>query len=160
MLSAAIAATFASCACAVVEDEGSARPSVAGSLRDSLWRRKPDEKSSREGTTCLGVLRCSTSVSTLSLSPSEEAYLSMRHDLCPGVEVLREEEPPPYSRSPEEPWHLGSGSRAWSGGAHAGACQSRGEPGGALANAAWSMRSITPLAGRTREYRWRSPCTV
>ena len=49
----------------------------------------------RERTTCLGVLSCSTSVSNLSLSPSEEAYLSVRRDFCPGDEVLREEETPP-----------------------------------------------------------------
>ena len=49
----------------------------------------------------LGVLSCSTSVSVLSLSPSEVAYLLTRRDCFPGDKVLREEEPPPLeSRRP------------------------------------------------------------
>ena len=42
----------------------------------------------------LGVLGCSTSVSALSVSPSEVAYLLTRRDVCPGDEMTREEEPP------------------------------------------------------------------
>ena len=40
---------------------------------------------------------------------------------------------------------------AWSGGTHAGPCQTRDERGGALTSAAWSLLSSTPLAEGTGE---------
>ena len=50
--SAAAAVTVAWRACAVIEDNGSELSSRTGALRNSCWRRPPEETSMREGITC------------------------------------------------------------------------------------------------------------